>query len=339
MSQREILCLVFNPMNDSTEQFYSLTPEKALDSIEDQGFPLSGRFLQLNSYENRVFSVELDKELKKVEQEDNIVAKFYRPGRWSIDAITEEHEFLFELKESGLPVVAPLKITDNTSVFKMENINGAVFTKQKGRSPQELSVEEMKSVGRLVARIHNVGAQRKALNRPTLNTKEYGDTSVSILEPIVSPEVKDEYLGLAGDIMDACDEYLNEDRFIRIHGDCHKGNLLQTDPISGPKEFFFVDFDDFCNGPPVYDFWMLFLGQSDEQKSAFIEGYKEFREFDLNDLKLLEPLRGLRMIYYSAWILRRWKDPSFKKLFPSFGSYNYWAEELDQLRRITYSLK
>lgn len=325
-------------MDPSLAQFYSLTPEKALDSIERQGLPLSGRFLQLNSYENRVFSVELDKDLKEKEQDLSVVAKFYRPERWSLDAIQEEHEFLFELKESGLPVVAPLKLKEGSTCFFMENIIGTVFPKQKGRSPQELSKDEMKSVGRLVARIHNVGAQKKSLHRPSLDTKHYGDSSISIIEPIISPEVKDEYLSLAGDIMDVCDELLSEESFIRIHGDCHKGNLLQTDPIEGPKEFFFVDFDDFCNGPPVYDFWMLFLGQSEEQKSFFIEGYKEFREFNSKSLKLLEPLRGLRMIYYSAWILRRWKDPSFKKIFPDYGQYNYWAEEVDQLRSIVHTL-
>jgi Ser/Thr protein kinase RdoA (MazF antagonist) len=323
-------------MDPTLDQFYSLTPEKALDAIEENGFPLSGRFLQLNSYENRVFSVELDEELKRSDQDDNVVAKFYRPERWSLEAVKEEHDFLFELKDSGLPVVAPLKLENGSTTFYMENIIGAIFPKQKGRSPQELSNDEMKSVGRLVARIHNVGAQKQSLHRPTLDTKYFGDSSIAILEDILSPEVQDEYLSLAGDIMDICDELLAEETFIRIHGDCHKGNLLQTDPLQGPKEFFFVDFDDFCTGPPVYDFWMLFLSQTEEQRTLFIDGYKEFREFNSKSLKLLEPLRGLRMIYYSAWILRRWKDPSFKMLFPDFGKYNYWAEELDQLRRIVH---
>ena len=325
-------------MNPSLTQFYSLTPEKTLDSIEQQGFPLNGRFLQLNSYENRVFFVELDKDLKREEQSLSVVAKFYRPERWSQGAVQEEHDFLFELKENNLPVVAPLKLKNGSTYFHMENIIGTVFPKQKGRSPQELNTNEMKSVGRLVARIHNVGVQKKSLHRPTLNTEHYGDSNISIIEPIIAPEVRDEYLGLAGDILDACDNLLENESFIRIHGDCHKGNLLQTDPIEGPKEFFFVDFDDFCNGPPVYDFWMLFLGQSEEQKESFIEGYKEFREFKLKSLQLIEPLRGLRMIYYSAWILRRWKDPSFKKLFPDYGKYNYWAEEVDQLRNIAHTL-
>ena len=325
-------------MDPTLAQFYSLTPEKALDSIERQGFPLSGRFLQLNSYENRVFSVELDKDLKKEDQDKSVVAKFYRPERWSLDAVKEEHRFLFELKESGLPVVAPLKLKNDETCFYMETIIGTVFPKQQGRSPQELTKEEMKSVGRLVARIHNVGAQKESEHRPYLDVESYGDSSLSAIEPILSAEVRDQYIGLANDILDACEDLLDQETFIRIHGDCHKGNLLQTDPIEGPKEFFFVDFDDFCNGPPVYDFWMLFLGQSEEQKEAFLEGYKEFRSFNLKSLKLIEPLRGIRMIYYSAWILRRWKDPSFKILFPDYGKYNYWAEEVDQLRRILNSI-
>jgi len=325
-------------MDPSLAQFYSLTPEKALDSIEKQGFPLSGRFLQLNSYENRVFSVELDPDLSPAEQDSNIVAKFYRPGRWSIEAVQEEHLFLNELKESGLPVVNPLTFKNNSTCFYMENIIGALFPKQKGRSPQELTLEEMKSVGRLVARIHNVGAQKKAVHRPTLNAQTYGDESLSMIEEALSSEIQDQYIGLANDIFDVCDELLENENFIRIHGDCHKGNLLQTDPIKGPKEFFFVDFDDFCNGPPVYDFWMLFLGQSEPQKEAFLEGYMEFRTFNLKSLELLEPLRALRMIYYSAWIFKRWKDPSFKTLLPNYGTYHYWAEELDQLRTVFSSI-
>lgn len=334
MLSRYILCLIFLIMDPTLAQFYSLTPEKALDSIERQGFPLSGRFLQLNSYENRVFSVELDPDLKKEDQDQSLVSKFYRPERWSLEAVQEEHDFLFELKDSGLPVVAPIKFKKENTCFHMENIIGTLFPKQQGRSPQELTTDEMKSVGRLLARIHNVGAQKEALNRPTLNVENYGDKSVQIIEPIISPEVYDQYMGLAGDVLDVCEELLKKESFIRIHGDCHKGNLLQTDPITGPKEFFFVDFDDFCNGPPVYDFWMLFLGQNEEHKASFLEGYKEFRKFNTNSLKLIEPLRGLRMIYYSAWILRRWKDPSFKRLFPDYGKYNYWAEEIDQLRKI-----
>jgi len=324
-------------MDPTLAQFYGLTPEKALDSIEKQGFPLSGRFLQLNSYENRVFSVELDKDLKADNQDESLVAKFYRPERWSLESVQEEHDFLFELKKSGLPVVAPLINSESKTCFYMDNIIGTLFPKQKGRSPQELTTEEMKSVGRLLARIHNVGVQKTAKCRPNLNAKTYGDSSLSIIEPILSPEVGDTYIGLANDILDACEEFLEEETYIRIHGDCHKGNLLQTDPIEGPKEFFFVDFDDFCNGPPVYDFWMLFLGQNEEHKESFLEGYKEFRSFNNRSLRLLEPLRGLRMIYYSAWILRRWKDPSFKILFPDYGKYNYWAEETDQLRRIVNS--
>ena len=318
----------------SPDQYYSLTPEKALDSIEKQGFALNGRFLQLNSYENRVFSVELDKDLKEDYQDSQLVAKFYRPQRWSAEAVLEEHEFLSELKEQGLPAVGALNLNSGKSIFFMEDIIAALFPKQKGRSPQELNLLEMKSIGRLLARLHNVGAQKQSIHRPRLDIKTYGDKSLSLIESILSPEIREEYIGIANDIFDHIEELLEQETFIRIHGDCHKGNLLQTDPLSGPKEFFFVDFDDFCTGPPVYDFWMLFLGQDQKHKDAFLEGYKEFRAFKDSSLMLLEPFRALRMIYYSAWILRRWKDPSFKIIFPDFGKYNYWAEETDQLRNI-----
>jgi Ser/Thr protein kinase RdoA (MazF antagonist) len=318
------------------ELFYSLTPDLALRSIENQGFELTGRYTQLNSYENRVFSIELE----AIEETLNsfVIAKFYRPGRWSKEAIEEEHEFLEDLQQSGIPAVAPLKVNDK-SIFMCKSIYSTLFPKAVGRIPQELKIEELKQIGRLLARIHNIGAQKEALHRPTISTKTYGDNSLNILAPLLPPEISERYLSAAENILNFLDDHLDPKSFIRIHGDCHKGNLLQTDPIKGPKEYFFVDFDDFCNGPPVQDFWMLLSGDQDErEQDALLSGYSELRMFQQKDFELIPGLRGLRMIYYSSWIAMRWEDPSFQKIFDNFKTYNYWAQATENLEKISWSI-
>ncbi|MGH1468139.1 MAG: serine/threonine protein kinase [Bdellovibrionales bacterium] len=316
--------------------FYSLTPDAALESIEKQGFELTGRYTQLNSYENRVFSLELEAPDESPNLE--IIAKFYRPGRWSKEAILEEHSFLKELNTAGVPAIAPLSINGET-IFPTGEIHSTIFPKALGRIPQELSQEELKQVGRLLARLHNVGAQSTAKHRPTISTKTYGDNSLQIISPLIPQELSQRYLNAADDVLNFLDERLDESKYIRIHGDCHKGNLLQTDPIKGPKEYFFVDFDDFCNGPVVQDFWMLFSGDNENlEKDSILSGYTELRTFDESDFELMNGLRGLRMIYYSSWIAMRWEDPSFQKIFDNFKSYNYWADQTDQLEKIIWAL-
>lgn len=317
------------------ELFYNLTPDLALQSIEDQGFELTGRYTQLNSYENRVFSMEL--EAKEGVSNEFVISKFYRPGRWSKEAIKEEHEFLQDLNQNGIPAVAPLKIKNET-VFMCSSIYSTLFPKAVGRIPQELKIEELKQIGRLLARIHNIGAQKKALHRPTISTETYGDKSLDILSPLIPPELSERYFDAAEKILNFLDEKLDPKTFIRIHGDCHKGNLLQTDPLKGPKEYFFVDFDDFCTGPPVQDFWMLLSGDQDEaEQAALLSGYSELRTFNQNDFDLIPGLRGLRMVYYSSWIAMRWEDPSFQKIFDNFKTYNYWAQATENLEKIAWS--
>ncbi len=324
------------------ELFYNLTPHLALDSIEAQGFRSTGRYTQLNSYENRVFSIEIENEhltdraFKDLTAEEfsTVIAKFYRPGRWSKEAIQEEHDFLLELKSEGIPAVAPLKI-NNESIFLTGEIYSSLFPKQMGRIPQELKLTELKAVGTLLARLHNVGAKQKAINRPTISAESYGYKSLDVLDSIVSNEVHARYFNAAEDILGFLDDRLDPSKYLRIHGDCHKGNILQTDPLKGSKEYFFVDFDDFCNGPAVQDFWFLLSGDQDEkEQDALLEGYSELRNFDKKDLELIPGLRGLRMIYYSAWIAMRWEDPSFKQAFDNFLSYNYWAQVTDDLEKI-----
>lgn len=318
--------------------FYGLTPDIALDSIEKQGFPLTGRYTQLNSYENRVFSVELENSIEESIPRE-LIAKFYRPGRWSKEAIQEEHDFLDELGNGGVPAVRALRFENGNSIFPTGEIHSCLFPKALGRIPQELDSDDLKQVGRLLARLHNIGAQRPAKNRPTISTQDYGDKSINVIKNLIPIELERRYLDAADEILNFLDDRLNPSSFIRIHGDCHKGNLLQTDPVTGPKEYFFVDFDDFCNGPVVQDFWMLFSGDQDEaEKEAVLSGYTELREFNPKDFEIMNGLRGLRMIYYSSWIAMRWEDPSFQSIFSNFKSYNYWANETDELEKISWSL-
>ncbi len=356
-------------------QFYSLTPDVILSGVESTGLQCSGSILQLNSYENRVYEIHLESidprdsalesdhgSAPKSDSEDGqrnpgaisssdlssklpsekVIAKFYRPGRWSPAAILEEHTFLAHLESQGIPVIAPLSLgkgTDKKTLFSFEGLNLALFPKCYGRSVQELSFDELKSIGRLIARIHNVGQQDSFKHRPSFLPESYGWPTLEILESKIAPEVRDRYLDAAEQILEFLEELLEPQHFIRIHGDCHKGNLLRKDPLNQPKEFFFVDFDDCATGPAAQDLWMLLSGdQAEEEKEAILSGYEELRDFKPSEQKLFEPLRGLRIIHYAGWIARRWSDPSFPKLFPQFTSYNYWAEETEALEKIAWAL-
>ncbi len=316
-----------------SSDFFNFTPDLALNRIEDLGFELTGRYTQMNSYENRVFDFELE------HGHPSIIAKFYRPNRWSLDAIKEEHSFLYELKEQGIPAVAPLLLNNKETTFKTESMISTLFPKAQGRLIQEFLSDDLKSIGRLLARIHNIGSQKKATHRPTLNGFFYGEENLPIVSKWIAPELLKRYEEASYQIIDFLDEHLDESKFIRIHGDCHRGNILQTDPKQGAKEFFFIDFDDFCMGPPVQDFWMLFSGEDSRKEEDYIlTGYTELRDFEYESLELVTALRGLRIINYAAWIAKRWDDPVFKKIFPNFREYIYWAEEVEALEKIAWKL-
>ncbi len=319
--------------------FYELTPDHVLDAVEKAGFLPTGRYLQLNSYENRVFDVWL-------ETQERLIAKFYRPQRWSLEAILEEHSFLQELRDADIPAVAPLlqKSTKNPQLRTLSEHHHlwvGLFPRAIGRMPDELLPKDLVSIGRLVARIHNVGSKKIAKSRPTLSAKTYGWTSLELLRQWVAPEVWPRYESAATEILNILESELSQSSFLRIHGDCHKGNLLLSDKANAASEYFIVDFDDFCNGPAVQDIWMLLSGDpdsEDEELSAFLEGYESLREFNDEELSLMLPLRGLRIIHYAAWIAKRWTDPSFPRIFPQFQDYTYWAEETESLERIAWSL-
>ena len=321
--------------NPSTNTFYNLTPHQVMEAVETVGLFPTGEYIQLNSYENRVFEV-------KLENQPPVIVKVYRPGRWSRQSILEEHFFLQELQEATMPVIAPMvfKTLADQSLFVHNHMLVALFPKGLGRMPQELFKEDYLKIGRRLALLHNVGQQRVAKNRPSLNVEEFGHPALDILDGWVAPEVYDRYFAAAEHILQHLYEVLPSQNFIRIHGDCHRGNLLQTDPKNGEKAFFFVDFDDFVNGPVAQDFWMLFSGYEESQQELewLLSGYEELRHFPDEQLQLFQPLRGLRIIHYAAWIARRWEDPSFPQIFPQFKDYSYWAEETEALEKIAWSL-
>lgn len=310
--------------------FYQLDPEAVMTAAENAGFVPTGEFAQLNSYENRVFDLAL-------EDGARVIAKFYRPGRWSRETILEEHEFLADLASEDIPAIAALPQKNGLTLSQNEGLWTAFFPKVRGRLPDELLPADLVRVGRLLARVHEIGSRKTAPHRGTLGTSYYGGwTTLNLLENWVAPEVAARYFDAAEHVLERIDDTFDLSSIHRIHGDCHRGNLL-----SNGQSFFLVDFDDFVNGPPVHDFWMLLSGDAesfDRERDALMEGYEELRSFPHEQWSWIPLLRGLRILMYSGWIASRWEDPSFPRLFPEFGSYSYWAKETEALERLAWTL-
>jgi len=307
--------------------FATLTPERVLDSVEALGFITNGRLLALNSYENRVYRVGL-------EDGDSLIAKFYRAGRWSSECIREEHSFALELHEAELPVVPPLVVAGH-SLHEVEDLRYALFPNRPGRAPELDDAETLRWIGRFLGRIHGRGAVQKFRHRPALTVARLGEESVRFL-------LASEYL--PGDLRPAYEaaamaavaqaaatfEAIGPVMSIRLHGDCHHGNILWT--TAGPH---FVDLDDCMQGPAIQDLWMLLSGDRTDmtrQLSLLLEGYEDFRELDRSELALIEALRTLRILHYAAWLARRWSDPAFPMHFPWFNGQRYWQDHILSLR-------
>ncbi len=327
-------------MNDSsawgagqTQFFFAITPEKVLEAVESSGLLCTGRCQTLNSFENRVYDVELEGGVGRR------VVKFYRPGRWTEAQILEEHQFLQDLNAAEIPAVAPLPFPDGRTLHATSGgIWYAIFPRVGGRAPDELNDEDCLRVGRLIARIHAVGAEREAHHRVRLTPETYGLSNLEFLLKgnWVDLAVRSRYESAVRAICDAVAPRFRSLVTQRLHGDCHLGNLLFN-----PQGAFFVDFDDMVVGPPVQDLWLLIPGKDKEgmhRRNLLLEGYEEMRQLDRTTLSLIEPLRALRFVHYSAWVARRWDDPAFPRAFPQFGSPQYWAEETqdmeNQLRAI-----
>ena len=312
----------------SPHPYAALTPDTVLDAIEAAGLQVSGRFLALNSYENRVYQIELV-------EGDYIVAKFYRPERWRDEAIREEHRFSLELVGQEIPVIAPRINEEGESLFRHQGFRYALFPRRGGRWPELEDPDVQYRLGQFLGRIHMVGAARAFEHRPTLDSRSFGhEPSQYILQGEFLPgEYHAQYEDLVGRVLEKVDETFRDTgsvKSIRLHGDFHPGNILWTDDGAH-----IVDLDDCRMGPAVQDLWMLLSGDRRQmalQLDEILAGYEEFADFDRRELRLIEPLRALRLIHYSGWLARRWDDPAFPQAFPWFNSPCYWEEQILTLR-------
>lgn len=314
-----------------TADFFALTPDRVLDAVEVGGLRSTGRCLALRAFENRVYEVELDDGRR-------LVVKFYRPGRWSREAILDEHAFLRELADAELPVVPPMDLGIGTTLAEIDSIFYAAFPRVRGRTENEVDDERLRQIGRLIGRMHAVGAARDAPHRPRLTAERFVHEPLALLEGqgLLPPALGPRYRDVALRIAEVAGPLLERAGRQRIHGDLQWGNVIWG--ADGP---ILLDFDDFMVGPPVQDLWLLAGGASEQARRArsqLLAGYEVFREFDRATLALCEPLRALRIVHTSAWIARRWDDPSFRAGFPAFGTETYWAREYEELFAIYESL-
>lgn len=314
--------------------YAALTPECLLDAVETTGLRCDGRLSGLNSYENRVYQVWLAEEH---EGGESVVVKFYRPQRWSRAAILEEHAFALELAEAELPIVAPMTLKGRT-LHEHAGFMFALTPRQGGRTPEFEDEETQRWLGRFIARIHAIGALDEFQHRPTIGWKEFGEAPVRyVLEhDFVPPDLREAYESTALDVLARVkNRWQDAGSFgtLRLHGDCHAGNILWTEGKPGGPQF--VDLDDARMGPAVQDIWMWLGGERDTQQqqlAAIIKGYREFFDFNPAELALIEPLRTLRMMHYAGWLARRWGDPAFPQSFPFFNTQRYWQDHILALR-------
>jgi Ser/Thr protein kinase RdoA (MazF antagonist) len=315
------------PVDAAPAPYAALTPECLLDAVETTGLKCDGRLTALNSYENRVYQIWLD-------TGESAVAKFYRPRRWSRDAILEEHAFALELAAAELPVVAPLMLHGAT----LHEHAGFLFSltpRQGGRTPEFEDEETLRWLGRFIARIHAIGSLADFEHRPTIGCEEFGEEPVRYVldHDFVPDDLRAAYESTAWDVIERVkNRWSDAGAFypLRLHGDCHAGNILWTD--AGPH---FVDLDDARMGPAVQDIWMWLGGErgaQQQQLAAIIAGYREFHDFNARELALIEPLRTLRILHYAGWLARRWEDPAFPASFPFFNTQRYWQDHILALR-------
>ena len=309
-----------------THPFDNLTPDRVVSCVEAIGLRCDLRLLALNSYENRVYQVGLD-------DADPIIVKFYRPGRWTHAQIQEEHTFTQELASSGLSVVAPMEISGKT-LHDADGFLIAAFPRRGGHAPELDNFDHLLGLGRTLGRLHGVGRAGQFTSRIHYSLERW------LIEPIdylaqnwVPQELRPAWDSLGKDLIDRARGLMSDyepDDGIRLHGDCHVGNILWRDETPH-----FVDLDDCVTGPAIQDLWMFLSGdrhQREQQLSELIAGYEDFNDFDTREIKWIEALRTARMVYYSAWLARRWDDPAFPAAFPWFGQARYWSDQILALR-------
>lgn len=307
-----------------TDLFLELTPERVLAAVEAGGLECKNLCYPLNSFENRVYEVELV-------DGSRVVAKFYRPCRWSSQQILEEHRFLRELDEADIPVCTVRPFPDGTTLKQIDEIYYSLSDRRGGRAPDELSPDLATRFGMLVGRIHNVASAQPDSERRPMDADHFIRRPLAWLEEheTLPASVADRYRSAAEAIADLADQWLEQIETHRIHADLHLGNVLLRD-----NQFHLLDFDDMCSGPPVQDMWLGLSGRDAETsrlRESFLAGYEQIRHFDRSSLRLIEPLRGMRMVRYAVWLARRWHDPAFRAGWPHFGSFEYWEAETRDL--------
>ncbi len=311
-------------MTEPSFDFQTLDPETVVDSLWNTGIRVDSGLTPLNSYENRVWQLS-------DEDRHRYVAKYYRPQRWSKEQLSEEHHFTLELAEAGISVAAPLSYNSST-LQQTQGIWFAIFPSMGGRQYEIDNYEHLEQAAQTLARIHQVGRRSQFQYRPTLGLEEYFYQPFNLLSesPLVPTALKANFVAVLKELGDQLSTvwHTNWDS-LRLHGDCHPGNILWRE---GPL---FVDLDDARNGPAVQDLWMLVTGDLNEQRvqwDILLECYTELTEFNVNELSLIEPLRAMRMVYYLAWVVRRWQDPAFPKAFPWFKEVDFWHRQITQMR-------
>jgi Ser/Thr protein kinase RdoA (MazF antagonist) len=321
-------------MSDLNTPYSTLTPDLILEAVESLGLRCSGSLLALNSYENRVYQVG-------IEDEKPVIAKFYRPNRWSTEAINEEHEFAHELLHHEIPVVAPLLLEDKT-LHEHGGFRFALFPRRGGRTLELDNMDQLEWMGRFIGRLHAIGACQPFQHRIQLNAQTYGYVPYQFLiqNNFIPAEIRFNYSQAVEAILQHIEqifEEVGEVGLLRLHGDCHAGNVLWN--TEGPH---IVDLDDCLTGPAIQDIWMLLSGNQQDVKAQLahiLDGYEEFNDFNVRELKLVEALRSLRMMHYSAWLAKRWEDPTFPLNFPWFNTPRYWQQHLQDLREQLELLK
>lgn len=312
--------------NNSNTPYANLSPELILNAIESVGFKCSGSLTALNSYENRVYQIG-------IENSDFIIAKFYRPNRWSNEAILEEHQFSSELVELEIPVIAPL-ISNNNTLHHYQEFRFALFPRQSGRAFELNNLEQLEWMGRFIGRFHAVSECRQFMHRSKLDvaTQGYDSYYFLIKNNFIPSHLRDHFCRTVESLLKKIEQNFQQSgpiHSIRLHGDCHPGNVLWNS--IGPQ---IVDLDDCLMGPAIQDIWMLLSGDEEQERiqlDRILNGYCEFHDFNHREISLIGSLRALRILQYSAWLARRWEDPAFPFSFPFFNTQHYWQELLQNL--------
>ena len=310
-----------------THPYDRLNPDMIIDAVESIGYLSDARLLALNSYENRVYQVG-------IEDAQPIIAKFYRPGRWSEAQIKEEHAFSLELAEAEISVVPPMVDAQGSTLHSYDDFQFALFARRGGYPPELDNLDNLLVLGRTLGRIHAIGRTQPFAHRQAISVQRMlRDSRKFLLDGFIPNDLIDAYASLTSDLdtltSDVMAEVGDED-LIRVHGDCHVGNILWRDETAH-----FVDFDDCCSAPAIQDLWMFLNGERHDrqlQLSELIEGYSEFCDFDPRQIRWVEALRTLRLVHYAAWLARRWEDPAFPRSFTWFNSERYWADHILELR-------